>query len=227
MGCFRLSLGNQAQGDFAGHVLTINVSAQGEACLVDGAVFNCSGCIDGSRSGCPATLTVHSRDPDGSVNFFVARQVAGQIYVTTQANFDDEARLLESAKKGAAKPVAAFNAGTPIPDGSYSSWPEDSKRKAVSALGFRCAMVSAMQLGSYQGSKEAAGELAKAMSMACVDHQMPADWPERASVQAIEKEYLDKARQLDPSISVSPDQLWAELAKKIQADDTPGIGAKP
>jgi hypothetical protein len=88
VGCFRLSLGHSAVGNFAGHVLTINVNKEGEVCQVDGSPFNCSGCIDSSRDGCPAMLNVHSRDDDGFINFNVARKIADNAYAGTQEGLE-------------------------------------------------------------------------------------------------------------------------------------------
>jgi hypothetical protein len=227
IGCFRLSLGHKAIGDFAGHILTVSVNAQGEACQVDGAAFNCSGCIDASRSGCPAMLTVNSRDHDGFINFFVSRRYAEGAYVTNQENFDFEQRRLQSRVKDLARNPGAGIAGAPIPNGPYSSWPEESRTKTIAALSFRCTMVSVMQLANYRGSKEAGQAMAHAMSMACIDHQMPDDWPGHADVQTREREHFEKAKRLDPSISWSPDDLWREIAKNPKTNDTVTAVGKP
>jgi hypothetical protein len=154
-------------------------------------------------------LTVHSRDHDGAVNFFVSRRPGEGAYVTNQENFDFEQRRLQShvGEKSNA------GAGTPIPNGPFSSWPEESRKKAFAGLSVRCTLVSGMQLANYQGLKEAGQEMAQAMSMACIDHQMPDDWPDHANVQAIEREHLEKARRLDPSLSWSPDDVWSESPK--------------
>jgi hypothetical protein len=227
IGCFRLSLGHKAIGDFAGHVLTVSINAEGEACQVDGAAFNCSGCIDASTSGCPAMLTVHSRDHEGFINFYVSRRSAEGVYVTNQENLDFEQQRSQSRVKEPARNTGAGVAGTPIPNGPYSSWPAESRTKAIAALSFRCAMVSGMQLANYRGLKEAGQAMAQAMSMACIDHQMPDDWPDRATVQASETEHLEKAKRLDPSISWSPDDVWREVAKKLRENDTPTAVGKP
>lgn len=228
IGCFRLSVGQSAVGDFAGHRLTVSVDSQGEACRVDGAPFNCSGCIDGSRDGCPAMLEVHSREQNGVVNFVVSRKFAERSYVTNQENLDFEQKRLQSGTRAPARTPGSGIAGTPVPKGPYSSWPEESRKKAIVALSFRCVLASGMQFANYQGSKEAGKEMMQAMSMACIDHQMPDDWPGHANVQTSEREHLEKAKHLDPSFSsLSPDDVWREIAKKMKADDTASTGGKP
>jgi hypothetical protein len=227
VGCFRLSLGHSAVGNFAGHVLTINVNKEGEACQVDGSPFNCSGCIDSSRDGCPAKLNVHSRDDDGFINFNVARKFADNAYAGTQEGLEYGQKLTGSRAKESGSSPAAGIAATPIPDGPYSLWPEETKKKVTSALSFRCMMASTMQLGNYQGSKDAAREIAQATFMVCVDHQMPNDWPDRGKVQSSEKEHFEKAKQIDPTISWSPDDAWREIAKKLKPNDAATVVGKP
>lgn len=219
IGCFRLSAGNRAEGEFAGHVLTVNVDARGEACQVDGATFSCSGCIDSARDGCSAMLTVHSRDGDGSVNFFVSRRIReGGSFVTNQENLDASTRT----------PAANSGTGTaaiPLPSGPYSSWPEESRMKAVATLSARCALVSGMQFVDYKGPQEASLELRRAMTAACVDHQMPDDWPGHAQIQASEKERLESARRLDPSFAWTSneiDDVWRDVADKAKAGAADG-----
>lgn len=214
IGCFRVAIGRMADGEFAGHVLTVTVNEAGEACRVDGAAFDCSGCIDGSWDGCDARLTVHSREPDGSINFVISRKFDGNAYVSNQENFDYAQKRLQSREKEPPKEPAAHLAQTPLPSGPYSSWPEESRKKAIAALYLRCAATSVMQLANFKGPKDAGVEMGQAMYMACVDHQMPDDWPHHADVQKIEREHFQKAKQLDPSISWSPDAVWREIGKR-------------
>ena len=227
VGCFRLSPGHTATGTFTGHELTISVNADGEACHVDGTAFNCSGCVDASRDGCPAMLTVHSRDHDGFINFLLSRKSAEGGYVTNPENLDFEQKRLQSRVEVPAGHTGGGIAGTPIPDGPYFSWPEESRKQAIAALSFRCSMVSVMQLANYRGLREAGQEMAQAVSMACIDHQMPDDWPGHANVQTREREHLEKAKRLDPSISWSPDDVWREVAKKLKANGTATAVGKP
>jgi len=128
-------------------------------------------------------LQLHSRDDDGFIIFLVSRKFAEGGYVTNQENLAFEAKRLESRAKEPARNPAGGIAATSIPNGPYSSWAEESRKKAVAAVSFRCVMMSGMQLGNYQGSKEAAREMAQAILMACVDHQMPDDWPGHGKFQ--------------------------------------------
>jgi hypothetical protein len=199
VGCFRLSRGHKAAGNFGGRLVTVRVDARGESCEVGGTAFNCSGCIDTAHAACGAMLTLHSRDADGFVNFYVSRKVAENTYVTNQENLDLEQERMQSRVDMPAKTAAT--GGRVIPDGPYASWPAESRQKAVGTLMFRCAMLSTMELANYRGPNEAGQEMAQALSMACVDHQMPDDWPGHANLQTKEAEHLEKAEQLDPSIS--------------------------
>ena len=116
-------------------------------------------------------------------------------------------------------------AATTLPSGPYSSWPQASRGKAVLALAFRCALVSGMQLANYQGPKAAAQELGEALLIACVDHQMPEDWPDHGKYQSEGKDHFEKAKELDPGISFSPDDMWREMAQKLNQED-PGAGPR-
>jgi hypothetical protein len=77
---------------------------------------------------------------------------------------------LQSPLEVPTKSAGAAIAGTPIPKGPYSSWPEESRKRALAALSFRCTMMSVMQFANYQGLREAGREMAQAVSMACIDH---------------------------------------------------------
>jgi len=172
-------------------------------------------------------LTVHSRGHDGFVNFIVSRKFANGSYVTNQENLDFERKRLQSPMEVPPRNTGVGIAETPIPDGPYSSWPEESRTKAITALSLRCTIATTMQLANYRGLREATQEIAQAMSMACIDHQMPDDWPDHADVQTHEREHLAKAKRLDPSISWSPDDVWREIAKKLKANDTATAVGKP
>lgn len=225
IGCFQLSPGHSATGDFAGHVLIVRVDSQGESCKLDGADFNCSGCI-APQDGCSARLTVHSRDPGGTVNFVIARKVAQGAYVLNQENFDFEQKRLQARTPQPATNPAPGQVATLIPDGPYSSWPEEQK-KAVATLSFRCALVSGMQFGHYQGPREAQLEMVQAMTLACVEHVMPDDWPDRSAIQTMEKAHLDKAKALDPALSLPADDVWRQIAETFKAKAPSSAGLKP
>jgi hypothetical protein len=93
---------------------------------------------------------------------------------------------------------------TAVPAGPYASWPDDVKKKAVGALMFRCTMVGVMQLGNYGGSKEAGKEYLQVLADACVDGQMPDDWPGRPQLLEAQKHHFELAHQLDNSLEMPP-----------------------
>jgi hypothetical protein len=226
IGCFRLSPGHRASGDFTGHALTVHVDAQGEACDVDGAAFSCSGCIGAPKVGCSAMLWIPSRDPDGTINF-VVQKLVGYSYANNQETFDSLRKDMEArAQQPAVNPGAGL-AAAPVPDGPYASWPEESKKNAVAVLSFRCLIISGMQLANYRGVQEAAHEMAQAMILACVDHQMPDDWPDRSYYQATERTHYERARALDPGLSLPSDDVWREVAKKLKEKAGPPAVTRP
>jgi len=223
IGCFRLSPGRSATGDFAGHVLTVRVDGHGESCLADSAAFNCSGCIDGGKDGCAARLAVNSRDPDGTVNFTIARKASQYAYALTQEDFDAVQKQVQAR---AQEPARTPGLGAiPLPDGPYSSWPED-KKKAVASLTMRCVILAVMQFGNYKGPREAAQEMVQAEALACIEHQMPDDWPDRSVIQKMESAHLEKATVLDPALSLPPDEVWREIARKLKENAAPPTGTK-
>ena len=116
IGCFYLSHGHQAAGTIATHLIELSVDDAGvESFKVDGRLVTdtrdtatwtnlpyvsaagvegyliCEGPTDRNR-GCPASVTVFSRDPDHSVLFVVSNCFPPEyrVCVSTQANLDYE-----------------------------------------------------------------------------------------------------------------------------------------
>lgn len=87
-----------------------------------------------------------------------------------------------------------------VPAEPFALWEEDSKKKVVAALSYRCMLVSVMQFASYQGNKEAASELVQAMSDWCVIKQMPDDWPDRTKWLKDRDSHLEIAGKLDSAL---------------------------
>jgi hypothetical protein len=112
IGCFQLSAGHSAIGEFSGHTVKVTVDGAGhEAFTVDGKLIGemagrptlpfvrpAGGgagyaiCQNASSPSCPANITVFARNPDGSVLFVVAECLAptNHVCVTTQENWDYE-----------------------------------------------------------------------------------------------------------------------------------------
>jgi hypothetical protein len=65
-------------------------------------------------------------------------------------------------------------------------------------------MVGVMQLGTYSGPKEAGKEYLQVLAAACVDGQMPDDWPGRPQLIDSQKHHFELARQLDTSLEMPP-----------------------
>lgn len=117
----------------------------------------------------------------------------------------------QEASAGKPNPIQTPVLQTPLPTGPYASWPEDLKKKAVAALAFRCAMVSGMQFGNYKGPGAAAKEMVQALSAACVDHQMPDDWPGHAEFRETIRHHFEVAHGLDSSLEMPPDSVWSHF----------------
>jgi hypothetical protein len=112
IGCFRLSAGHGAIGEFSGHTVKVTVDGAGhEVFTVDGVLIGETGgrpelpfvrpagggagyaiCQNANSPSCPANITVFSRNPDQSVLFVVAECLAptNHVCVTTQINWDYE-----------------------------------------------------------------------------------------------------------------------------------------
>jgi hypothetical protein len=98
-------------------------------------------------------------------------------------------------------PTAVPHTGpVPLPEGPFSSWPADLKGRAVASLTFRCNLVSGMALGNYHGPLAAAKEYAQALTAACVDGQMPDDWPGHVEIRDSLLRHFDAAHQQDPTL---------------------------
>ncbi len=109
-------------------------------------------------------------------------------------------QCLSSAQDAPASPP--HTGLVPLPKGSFSSWPDELKSKAVSSLTLRCNMVSIMALGNYHGPDAAAKEYAQAFSAACVDGQMPDDWPGHVETRDSLLRHFDLAHQQDPKLEM-------------------------
>jgi hypothetical protein len=103
-----------------------------------------------------------------------------------------------------ARPEKPGLAQTAVPAGPYASWPDEQKRTALAALQFRCTLVGVMQVGNYGGPKEAGAEYAQVVAAACIDGQMPDDWPGRAELLESQKRHFELAHQLDDSLKMPP-----------------------
>ncbi len=99
-------------------------------------------------------------------------------------------------------PPAGSTALIPLPTGPFSDWPDNPKSKALASLSFRCNMVSVMALGNYHGPDAAAREYAQSLSAACVDGQMPDDWPGHAAMRESVIRHFDLAHKLDPKLEM-------------------------
>jgi hypothetical protein len=112
IGCFQLSAGHDAIGEFSGHTVKVTVDGAGdEVFAVDGALIGEMGgrpnlpfvrpagggagyaiCQNASSPSCPANITVFARNPDRSVLFVVAQCLppTNHVCVTTQENWNYE-----------------------------------------------------------------------------------------------------------------------------------------
>jgi hypothetical protein len=99
-------------------------------------------------------------------------------------------------------PSAPSSALVPLPPGPFSTWPDDLKRKALVSLAFRCNMVSVMALGNYRGPEMAAKEYAKSLAAACVDRQMPDDWPGHDETRKTVLRHFNLAHEQDPTLEM-------------------------
>jgi hypothetical protein len=103
----------------------------------------------------------------------------------------------EEAQESA--PRSAF---VSVPSGPFSKWPENLKSKTVASLSFRCDTVGVMALGNYHGPEVAAREYVRAVSAACVDGQMPDDWPGHSETRESLLRHFDLAHQQDPNLEM-------------------------
>jgi hypothetical protein len=225
IGCIYLSSGHKATGEFSGHNVEITVGADGiEKFRVDGMLVEpkiganrtvsgtnlpsvhlwggstgFSFCSDPAASSCPSSISVHSRNPDKTILFSVTQCLPPdyQRCVGNQANWDYELSRLSQPNPQLTRPV---NGQTPLPTGPFSLWPDEIKKRAIASLSFRCGFISVMQLDNYQGPKEAGKEMVQALASACIDHQMPADWPGHAEMRETSKQHYSAAQGLDPSL---------------------------
>jgi hypothetical protein len=63
-------------------------------------------------------------------------------------------------------------------------------------------MVSVMALGNYHGPDAAAREYAQSLSAACIDGQMPDDWPGHAGMRESVIRHFDLAHKQDPKLEM-------------------------
>ncbi len=234
IGCFYLAPGHNSTGTFIGHKVDIGVDVDGVGqFIVDGAAIEytrkstkttsgtnipyvgtvggsgISICNDGERSSCPSLISVISSNEDKTILFSVAECLPPDFRtcVLTKANWDYK---ISHADELNAERKASQIAMTPIPPGPFVSWPEDIKNTAVISLMRRCNFISVMAMGNFQGPKETGTEMLQSLMLACIDHQMPDDWPNHDEVRTAIQQHFDAARQVVPNLP-NPFEVMSHL----------------
>ena len=101
------------------------------------------------------------------------------------------------------KPASAAgifqHAQTPMPDGPFSSWPENGRAAAVRGVFESCIFVSDMLLANYHGPQVALRPGIEALVRACMVQKMPIDWPDSSDSQKREAQEYSIAKSADPN----------------------------
>ena len=88
---------------------------------------------------------------------------------------------------------------TPMPDGPFSSWPENGRAAAVRGVLEGCTFLSVMLLDNYRGPDVASRPGVGALVLARMVQKMPNDSPDRSDNQKREVQEYSIAKSADPN----------------------------